>query len=99
MVHRVEELLPIGSVVLLCNSKTRLMIFGILQKLSNSPAGEGKQYDYVGVPYPAGNMGQDHQYLFNHSDIEQIIFRGYEDEERQKLMTALQAYVQNHPAE
>ncbi len=69
-------LLPIGSVILLKEAKKRLMIYGIKQN-----SAEGKQYDYIGVLYPEGNLSQDYTYLFNHEDIESVFFLGFVDPE------------------
>ena len=74
-----NELLPIGSIVRLKEGEKRLMISGVIQQ----EAGNDKAtYDYMGVLYPEGYIGEDFQYLFNHEDIEEIYFRGFEDEER-----------------
>lgn len=81
-----SELLPIGSVVLLHNAEKRLMIYGIGQTdMTNNI-----DYDYIGVVYPEGNMGEGTQFLFNHPDIAQVCFRGYEDDERDRFVDALQ---------
>ena len=81
-----SELLPIGSVVLLKNATKRLMIYGIGQTDQTS----NKDYDYIGVMYPEGNMGEGSQFLFNHSDIDEIFFRGFEDDERNRFIQFLQ---------
>lgn len=74
----IKGLLPIGSVVLLEEGKKKLMVFGVKQTDDST----GIEYDYIGVLYPEGNLGSDHQYLFNHEDIKEVVFTGYEDEER-----------------
>lgn len=84
----IKELLPIGSVVLLKDGKKRVMIFGVKQ-MDNST---GMEYDYISVLYPEGNMGEAGQYLFNHSDIDRIYFRGYEDEERDEFIDKLDKF-------
>ena len=48
-----KMVLPIGSVVMLKNGTKPVMIFGYLQKSSLRP---GEIADYVGVPYPEGNL-------------------------------------------
>ncbi len=72
-----ENLLPIGSVVLLKGAKTKLMIMGRI--LSNDKMEE--IYDYVGCIYPLGMTGEDNNYFFNRDDIEKVFFVGFQDEE------------------
>lgn len=83
---KVNDLLPIGSVVLLKDGEKRLMINGIMQ---TDAGGSGKDYDYMGVLYPEGHIGEGFQYLFNHEDINEIIFRGFEDAERYEFLERL----------
>lgn len=85
---KVEELLPIGSVVWLREAEKALMIFGIKQ--SNLDTEE--EYDYIGVLYPEGNMGTDSQFLFQHEDIERVVFRGFENEEREEFVENLKEF-------
>lgn len=86
----IKNLLPIGSVVLLKEGKKKLMIFGVKQMDSEVQV----EYDYIGVLYPEGNIGIEGQYLFNHENIEQVFFRGYEDEEREQFINALEKYYE-----
>ena len=88
----VNELLPIGSIVLLEGAEKILMIFGVGQ----TQLEENKDFDYIGVVYPEGNMGEGSQFLFNHSDIEEIVFRGYEDEERDNFLEMLNSYFEEN---
>lgn len=81
----IKKLLPIGSVVKLQNGEKRLMIFGVKQTDNES----GTEYDYIGVVYPEGNLGPEVQFLFNHENIEEVFFRGYEDEERTEFIEKL----------
>ncbi|NCB70399.1 MAG: DUF4176 domain-containing protein [Clostridia bacterium] len=83
MIEKVGDLLPIGTVVMLKNGTKKLMVFGIIQSVQENP---DQEYDYIGVPYPEGNMGQDYQYLFNHADVDQVFFRGFEDVDRQEFI-------------
>lgn len=82
----IKELLPIGSIVLLEGGEKRLMIIGIKQ---TDVSGDGQEYDYLGVLYPEGHIGDQFQYLFNHADIKEIVFRGYEDDERNEFLDKL----------
>ncbi len=91
----IKKLLPIGSVVLLKNGKKRVMIFGIKQTDNST----GKEYDYISVLYPEGNMGEAGQFLFNHSDIEKVFFQGYTDTEREEFIEKLEEYYSKNIAE
>ncbi len=87
----IKDLLPIGSIVLLHNGEKRLMIIGIKQ---TNAEGEGKEFDYLGVLYPEGHIGDQFQYLFNHEDIQETIFRGYEDAERTAFIDKLASFYE-----
>ena len=86
-----DELLPIGSIVLLKDANKRLMIYGVGQ----TDQSENKEYDYIGVMYPEGNMGEGSQYLFNHSDIARVDFRGFDDPERTEFLKHLKDFYEN----
>ncbi len=83
---KINELLPIGSIVLLKDGEKRLMISGIMQTDTGS---NQENYDYLGILYPEGHIGEGFQYLFNHEDINEIIFRGFEDSERVEFFEKL----------
>lgn len=84
----IKDLLPIGSVVLLEGGKKRVMIYGVRQIEQETQ----EEYDYIGVVYPEGNMGQGSQFVFNHDKIQEVFFKGYEDEERQDFIQKLSDY-------
>ena len=84
----IKGLLPIGSVVLLKNAKKRLMVIGVLQVDNET----GKEYEYLGVPYPEGNLGTENQFLFDGSDIEETFYIGYSDKERITFLETLDEY-------
>lgn len=84
----ISELLPIGSVVLLNGGKKKLMIYGVRQ----TDAATGTEYDYIGVVYPEGNIGNEGHFFFNHSDIAQVVFVGLNDAERQAFLTRLEEF-------
>lgn len=86
----IKELLPIGSVVLLKDAEKKLMIFGIKQTQEDTQ----QEYDYIGVVYPEGNISDEYQFLFNHEDIGQVFFKGYEDIERQEFIERLEKYYE-----
>lgn len=82
-----KGLLPIGSVVLLKDSKKRLMIQGRVQKIK----GQNEIWDYSGCFFPEGNINPEASYLFNREQIERVYFIGLQDEEELRL----QAYLEN----
>ena len=88
MENNVRELLPIGSVVLLSGAKKKAMVYGVKQ----TDKGTGTEYDYLGVVYPEGNLGDGTQFFFNHDKIDRVFFRGYEDEERTDFIAKLADY-------
>lgn len=83
----IRQLLPIGSVVLLKDGEKRLMIIGVKQ---TDVDGSEKEYDYIGVLYPEGYVGDEFRYLFDHVDIERVYFRGFEDTERNGFIDRLE---------
>lgn len=79
------DLLPIGSIVKLYNLEKKVMIFGILQQdLSGK-----NRFDYIGVPYPEGHQDPRINLGFNNQDVEEVVFRGFEDDEYDLLMVGL----------
>ena len=66
------------------------MIYGMLQTDGNGGLfKKPKEYDYVCVQYLHGNMGEGPSFLINHEDIDKILFRGYDSEEREKFLDKL----------
>lgn len=80
-----KALLPIGSVVLLKDATKKLMIIGILQVDQN----KNTLYDYLAVPYPEGFLGADTNFLFQHEDINDVIFTGYRNPEQDTFLKAM----------
>lgn len=70
-----EKYLPIGSVVLLNDGEKRVMIYGRMQK----QVSDGTRWDYIACLYPEGNMNEQYMYLFNHNQIKQVYYIGYQD--------------------
>ena len=98
----IKDLLPIGSVVMLEGGKKSLMIFGVKQTDTvneNTQDETSTEYDYIGVVYPEGNMGPELQFLFNHKDIKEVFFRGYEDAEREEFIERLTKFYEQEGQE
>lgn len=71
--------LPIGSVVLLEGGTKKVMITGFLPMQSDSP--NEKIYDYSGCLFPEGLLSSDQTAVFDHSQIKEICFIGFKNEE------------------
>ncbi len=75
-VNILEHYLPLGSIVVLNGSVKKMMITarGLI-----APVGEeNKVFDYGGIFYPEGVMG-DKMAFFNQKDIYKVVFQGYSD--------------------
>ena len=94
----VSELLPIGSVVLLKEGTKRIMITGMLQTARSEETEEATSYDYIGVLYPEGYIGQERMFLFDHDAIEKVYFTGFDDFERTRLLARIEQSL-NSPEE
>lgn len=81
-----NQILPIGSVVLLKNSTKRLMIVALLQE-----DGNGNAWQYAGCYFPEGIKDANSFYLFNNEQISRVFYFGYCDAEQMCLLEHLNA--------
>lgn len=72
-----KDYLPNGSIVLLKNATKKIMIYGRKQMAADT----GEMFDYVACLYPEGNISDEYTLLFNHEQIDTVVFRGFSDEE------------------
>ena len=79
-----RKFLPIGSVVRLKDGKKRLMITGFLP-IEQKENGEKETWDYSGCIFPEGMLNSNQNYVFNHSQIEEIYYMGLVDEEEEEI--------------
>lgn len=86
--NNIKDLLPIGSIVRLEGATKSLMIFGIKQTDKST----GREYDYISVFYPEGNVGEGGQFFFDHVNIDQVLFTGFTDDERTAFIDKLSAF-------
>lgn len=91
-----DHLLPIGSVVLLKGGVKKLMIIGVCQTNTADPDTE---YDYIAVLYPEGQLASNANFIFNHDRISDVIFKGYENPEREDFIRYLNQAHKNKEAE
>ena len=85
-----ENFLPIGSVVKLKGGQKRLMITGFLQV--EQEENKKNVWDYSGCLYPEGMITSENNYVFNHSQIEDIYFTGLVDEEEEEFKKRLKIF-------
>ncbi|AJI09668.1 TPA: DUF4176 domain-containing protein [Bacillus cereus] len=66
------KLFPIGSVVKLKELNQPVMVIGRM-----IISADKHDFDYVGVPYPVGYLGDEKVLRFNHDKIVEEMHRGY----------------------
>lgn len=85
--------LPIGTVVLLKNGKKPVIIMGY--KVVSADGNVYKDdkvvksdetYDYGALPYPEGIISSAAICMFNHSDIQKVLYMGYVSDEYRQLL-------------
>ena len=86
-----KEYLPLGSIVLLKSGVKKIMIYGRKQLAVK----DNQEYDYVACLYPEGNISDEYTYLFNHSDINEVVHKGYSDEDEEQFLAILNNMTQN----
>jgi len=82
-----QPFLPLGSVVRLVGGTKKLVIYGRGMKKET-----GEHYDYIGCPYPEGFLNPERAFVFNQEAIEEVIHRGYSDEEDEQAQLILQQF-------
>ena len=82
-----NELYPIGSLVMVNNIPTPVMVMGYL------PIVSGRLYDYIGVPYPTGFISSKSTMVFDHKLVEKLVAKGYEDEDCDAFLQAIPRFV------
>ncbi|PEB82403.1 DUF4176 domain-containing protein [Bacillus nitratireducens] len=79
------KLFPIGTIVKLEEVEPIIMIIGRMVVSADK-----RDFDYVGVPYPVGYLGDEKVLCFNHDKIVEEMHRGYMTESelvlREKLL-------------
>ena len=84
-----ENMLPIGSVVLLKNANKRVMIVSRIVVAKGST----DIYDYCGCYYPEGIIDIDSLTFFNRDDIDTLYFVGFQDGEELQFRSQVLASV------
>ena len=89
--EKIKKFLPIGTVVKTNIVDKKIMVTGFCVALKEN----NKVFDYLGCLYPEGMIYPDKTFVFNHNDIEEILFFGYLDEEEKKFKNNLNANLEN----
>lgn len=89
-----EKFIPLGSVVLLKGGMQKVLVISRAINVRNGD----KEYffDYGGVAYPEGLVGDQMAY-FNEDKINKVIFEGYRDEEDANMIDSIREYLENNP--
>lgn len=88
-----KRFLPIGSVVRLKDGQKRLMITGFLP-IEQKENGEKETWDYSSCTFPEGVLSSKQNYVFNHSQIEEIYYMGLVDDEEKNFKEKLNKAIE-----
>ena len=61
----------------------------VVSEKGKGPQEELKIFDYGSCPFPEGIIDSKYSVGFNHEDIEQIVYEGYQDEEQKEFTQVL----------
>lgn len=78
-----SRLLPVGSVVRLRGTDALVMVMGFAPQMGEVEA------DYLGVAYPQGLVYGDAALAFDGDAVEEVVFRGYWDDEGDVALAAV----------
>lgn len=78
--------LPIGTICKLKNGVKNVMITGFCPVTDESEKG---MYDYCGCLYPEGMISSDMNLLFDNEQIEEILYKGFENSEEEEFKRKL----------
>lgn len=91
-----ERFLPIGSVVMLNGGKKEVMITSYCIFPTNNEIKDGqrvpaekKVYEYGGCTYPEGIIDSNLTCAFNHNQIAEVLYMGYETEKQAEFSKML----------
>jgi len=91
-----EKILPVGSVVYLKEGTSPLVIIAITQFVKKTESDEKLTYfDYAGSIYPQG-FSKENSFYFNHKNVVEIVFTGYESEQHDRYLKAIEEWKANN---
>lgn len=96
MEEKNEKYLPIGSVCLLKGGQRYIVVVGYL---GVSAQDRNTVYDYMGAVYPIGIISSEISFMFNHDQIDKVIYRGFENDESKEFNTKLNSVTKEQVAQ
>lgn len=76
-----DRLRPIGCVVAICDSDSKILIVGYY------PKSKDKEYHYLGVNWPFGYSVDKKFVLFDEKSIIDVLFNGFDTPDSQKFLS------------
>lgn len=89
-----KQYLPLGSIVHLKGGVQKILITSRALNVKNN--GDVFFFDYGGVPYPDGLVGDQMAY-FNADKISKVVFEGYRDVDDENMVANINAYLEANP--
>ena len=86
-----QELLPLGSIVLLEEGLQKLVVVGRGAVYTDQVTGKDTFADYMAALYPTG-LNPETTIFFNHENIDKVVFKGYSDEEEERFLEIYQEW-------
>ena len=86
-----NNLLSIGTVVLLEGAEKRLMIIGYYPTVTLDD--KEITYDYTGCLFPEGVIDSEETLVFNSDQISKVFYHGLVDNEQKDFVTRLNAVI------
>ncbi|EKZ0428654.1 DUF4176 domain-containing protein [Enterococcus faecium] len=86
-----QELLPLGSIVLLEEGLQKLVVVGRGVVYTDQVTGKDTFADYMAVLYPTG-LNPETTIFFNHENIDKVVYKGYSDEEEERFLEIYQEW-------
>lgn len=91
-----EKYLPIGTVVKLNDADSELMIVGMAAYDEDNL---NEVYDYMGCVYPEGVTEVGEVELFNHDQIDKILYMGYVTEASRQVSEEVRGAIEEYTSE
>lgn len=86
-----NKYLPLGTIVIVKGSVKKILIVG--RGVASSMDGKIQYFDYVACTYPEGLIGETVLYI-NHDDIEEVVYKGYCDNDDIRMQKNLKEQVE-----